>query len=156
MDIFTFGTYGGILLGEESYGQMTNFNFDCVSVGIYKKGNNTKNRNWEIAQGFIIANCGDTVKNVHPFIVEGEGNTAISNVEAFSGGNGALTTVTENQSWDYMLIKGDKKLTVTIIGCRMRNYVSNLPITIENKSAVVKVVACMDKNENLYNYVYSP
>jgi hypothetical protein len=156
MDLFTFGTYGGILLGEESYGQMTNFNFDCISVGIYKKGNNTKNRNWEIAQGSIIANCGDTVKDVHPFIVEGEGHTAISNVEAFSGGNAALTTVPENQSWDYMLVKGDKKLTVTIIGCRMRNYVSDLPITIENKNAVIQVVACIDKNENLYNYVHSP
>ncbi|MDP4290710.1 MAG: hypothetical protein Q8908_06485 [Bacteroidota bacterium] len=154
MDLFTFGTYGGILLDGESYGQMTNFNFDCVSVGIYKKGNNTKNRNWQIAQGSIIANCGDKVQNVHPIIIEGEGHTSLSNVEAFSGGNGALTTVPENQSWDYMLIKGDQRLTVTIFGSRMRNYVSDTPITIENKSAVIQAVACIDKNENLYNYIY--
>jgi hypothetical protein len=37
MDLFTFGAYGGILLGNESYGQLTNFNFDCVAVGIHKK-----------------------------------------------------------------------------------------------------------------------
>ena len=28
IDLFTFGTYGGILLDGESYGQLTNFNFD--------------------------------------------------------------------------------------------------------------------------------
>ena len=41
IDLFTFGTYGGILLDAESYGQLTNFNFDCVAVGILKRGNNT-------------------------------------------------------------------------------------------------------------------
>jgi len=41
-------------------------NFDCVAVGIHKKGSNTKNRNWQIAQGSIIANCGEKVENVHP------------------------------------------------------------------------------------------
>jgi len=54
-----------------------------------------------------------------------------------------------------MLIKGDKKRTVTIIGCCVRNYVSDLPITIENKNAVVRVVVCIDKHGNLFNYVYS-
>ena len=107
MDLFTFGSYGGILLDGESYGQLTNFNFDCVAVGILKKGNNTKNRNWQIAQGSIIANCGEKVENVHPIIIEGQGHTALSNVEAFSGGNGALTTVPENQSWDFLLVRGD-------------------------------------------------
>lgn len=156
MDLFTFGTYGGILLGGETYGQLTNFNFDCVSVGIHKMGNNTKNRNWQIAQGSIIANCGEKVENIHPIIIEGEGHTALTNVEAFSGGNGALTTVPENQSWDFMLIRGDKKLTVTIFGSRMRNYISESPLTIENKNAVVQVVACIDKNENLYNLILKP
>lgn len=155
IDLFTFGTYGGILLDGESYGQLTNFNFDCVAVGIYKKGYNTKNRNWQIAQGSIIANCGEKLKDIHPIIIEGEGHTALSNVEAFSGGNGALTTVAENQSWDFMLIRGDKKLTVTIFGSRMRNYSSETPLTIENTKAVVQAVACIDKNEELYNYVHS-
>lgn len=151
IDLFTFGTYGGILLGGETYGQLTNFNFDCVTVGILKQGNNTKNRNWQIAQGSIIANTGSDIKNIHPFIIEGEGHTAISNVESFSGGNSALTTVPENKSWDYLLVRGDKKLTVSISGCRMRDYVSDSPVTIENKNAVLFFSGCFDKDENLYN-----
>lgn len=151
IDLFTFGTYGGILLGGETYGQLTNFNFDCVTVGILKQGNNTKNRNWQIAQGSIIANTGGDIKNIHPIIIEGEGHTALSNVESFSGGNSALTTVPENKLWDYLLVRGDKKLTVSISGCRMRDYVSDSPVTIENKNAVLYFSGCFDKNENLYN-----
>ncbi len=154
MDLFTFGTYGGILLDGESYGQLTNFNFDCVAVGIHKKGNNTKNRNWQIAQGSIIANCGEPVENIHPIIVEGQGHTAFTNVEAFSGGNGALTTVPENQSWDYMLVKGDRKLTISVFGSRMRNYVAEAPFTIQNNQAIIQAVGCFDKNEALYNAVF--
>ncbi|HCY43763.1 MAG TPA: hypothetical protein DHV48_20910 [Prolixibacteraceae bacterium] len=154
IDLFTFGTYGGILLDSESYGQLTNFNFDCVAVGILKRGSNTKNRNWQIAQGSIIANTGEKVENVHPIIIEGQGHTSLSNVEAFSGGNGALTTVPENQSWDFLLVRGDKKLTVSIFGSRMRNYVSQKPITIENKLAVIQAVACFDKEEKVYNQIF--
>ncbi|MBD3267101.1 hypothetical protein GF373_10570 [bacterium] len=154
MDLFTFGTYGGILLGDESYGQLTNFNLDCVAVGILKRGNNTKNRNWQIAQGSIIANTGADIKNIHPIIIEGEGHTSLTNVESFSGGNRALTTVPEKMSWDYLLVKGNKKLTVAIWGCRMRNYVSNSPVTIENENAILYFSGCFDKNENLYNKTF--
>ena len=154
IDLFTFGTYGGILLDSESYGQLTNFNFDCVAVGILKRGSNTKNRNWQIAQGSIIANTGEKVENIHPIIIEGQGHTSLSNVEAFSGGNGALTTVPENQSWDFLLVRGDKKLTVSIFGSRMRNYMSQKPITIENKLAVIQAVACFDKEEKVYNQIF--
>jgi hypothetical protein len=150
IDLFTFGTYGGILLGGDSYGQLTNFNFDCVAVGILKRGNNTKNRNWQIAQGSIIANTGEAVEDIHPIIIEGEGHTALSNVEAFSGGNGALTTVPENMSWDFMLVRGDKKLTVSVWGSRMRNYVADSPLTLENDQASVQFFGCIDKNENVY------
>ena len=154
IDLFTFGTYGGILLDCQSYGQLTNFNFDCVAIGILKRGNNTKNRNWQIAQGSIIANTGEPVENIHPIIIEGQGHTAISNVEAFSGGNRALTTVPENMSWDYLLVRGGKKLTVSIWGCRMRNYVSDSPITLENDKAVIQFSGCFDKDENLYNKIF--
>ena len=150
MDVFTFGVYGGVFLGAESYGQLTNFNLDCVTVGIYKNGSQTKNRNWQIAQGSIIANTGNRLEDIHPIIIEGEGHTSISNVEAFSGDNGALTTL--GQSYDYLLIKGNKKLTVTLFGCRMRNYVSNHPFSIENRNAKIQAVACIDKYENFYNY----
>ncbi len=148
IDLFTFGTYGGILLGGDSYGQLTNFNFDCVAVGIHKKGNNTKNRNWQIAQGSIIANTGEPVENIHPIIIEGQGHTSLVNVEAFSGGNGALTTVP--MSWDYMLVKGDQKLSISIFGARMRNYAADQPLTIKNKQAIVQAFGCIDKNEEVF------
>jgi hypothetical protein len=154
IDLFTFGTYGGILLDGESYGQLTNFNFDCVAVGILKRGNNTKNRNWQIAQGSIIANTGEKMEDIHPIIIEGEGHTSLSNVEAFSGGNGALTTVPENMSWDFLLVRGDKKLTVSVWGSRMRNYKSDSPVTIENNHAIIYMSGCFDKNENLYNKTF--
>lgn len=155
IDLFTFGTYGGILLGNQSYGQLTNFNFDCVAVGILKQGSNSKNRNWQIAQGSIIANTGDDLKNIHPIIIEGQGHTSLSNVEAFSGGNGALTVVKEQMSQDFILVRGDKKLTVSVVGSRMRNYASDSPITIENKNAVIQFVACFDKNEKPYNEIFN-
>ena len=151
IDLFTFGTYGGILLDGESYGQLTNFNFDCVAVGILKRGNNTKNRNWQIAQGSIIANTGDKIENIHPIIIEGPGHTSLSNVEAFSGPNNALTTVPQNMSWDFLLIQGNEKLTVSIWGSRMRNYVADSPLTIKNKQAVIQTFGCFDKNETPFN-----
>ncbi|MEZ5106426.1 MAG: hypothetical protein R2757_18135 [Draconibacterium sp.] len=49
MDVFTFGNYGRYLAWS-SYGQLTNFNLDCVTVGIHKSGDNAKNRNWMIAR----------------------------------------------------------------------------------------------------------
>ncbi len=154
IDLFTFGTYGGILLDQESYGQLTNFNFDCVAIGILKRGSNTKNRNWQIAQGSIIANTGEEVEDIHPIIIEGQGHTSLSNVEAFSGGNGALTTVPENMSWDFLLVRGDQKLTVSIWGSRMRNYVSDDPITIENELALIQIAGSYDKDEKIYNKIY--
>jgi hypothetical protein len=149
MDVFTFGTYGGIFLGSATYGQMTNFNFDCVSVGIYKSGDNSKNRNWQIAQGSIIANTGEDINNVHPIIIEGQGHTALTNVEAFSGTNPVLTTF--KGSKDFMLIKGNEKLTVSMYGCRMWGYIADEPLTIEDKKAVIMATDCLDKNENPFN-----
>ena len=139
-------------MGGDTYGQLTNFNLDCVAVGIHKKGNNTFNRNWQIAQGSIIANTGEDVENIHPIIIEGEGHTSFTNVESFSGPNPALTTVKENQSWDYMLIKGDKKVTVSLFGCRMRNYVSDHPLTIQNNLAIVQAFGCINKNETIFTH----
>ena len=146
MDVFTFGVYGGIYLGPATYGQLTNFNLDCVGVGIHKCGDSTFNRNWQIAQGSIIANVGDKLEDIHPIIIEGEGHTSFTNVEAFSGPNGAVTAIAKSQ--DFMLVRGDKKLTVSLYGARMRNYESENPLTILNKNAVVRASDCIDKNEN--------
>ena len=149
MDLFTFGSYGGILLGEETYGQLTNFNFDCVAVGIYKMGSQPFNRNWQISQGSIIANTGSKVEDVHPVVIEGMGHTSLVNVEAFSGGNGALTNF--GKSWDYMLVKGTDKCTISLFGCRMRNYIADQPFTIQNPKAVIQATGCIDKSEDPYN-----
>lgn len=150
IDVFSFGTYGGILLGGESYGQLTNFNFDCVTVGIHKLGNNTFNRNWQIAQGSIIANAGEKIEDIHPIIIEGVGHTALSNVEAFSGNNPALTN--HGVSYDFMTVRGDEKCTISMFGCRMRNYTSDEPLTVLNKKAIIQAYGCIDKNEEIYNY----
>lgn len=149
IDVFTFGVHGGILLGAYSYGQLTNFNLDCVSVGIHKKGASTFNRNWQIAQGSIIANVKGCAEGIHPIIIEGQGHTSISNVEAFSGPNGALTA--DGFSDDFLLVRGDKLLTVSLLGCRMRNYRAGSPITVENENARVEAVACVDKDERFFS-----
>ncbi len=71
-----------------------------------------------------------------------EEHRATSNVETFSYSNTALS----NQSWDFIHIKLDKEMTITITGCRKGNYVSDLPVTIEDNNAVVQASACTDKN----------
>ena len=146
MDLFTFGTWGGIHLGPATYGQLTNFNLDCVAVGILKQGDQNFNRNWQIAQGSIIANAGAPLEDIHPLIVEGQGHTALANVESFSGHNGALTTL--GQSQDFLLLRGNERLTVSMFGCRMRNYAAAEPVTVQNPKAVVQAVACVDHHEN--------
>ncbi len=154
MDLFTFGAYGGAYLGPATYGQLTSFNLDCVTVGIHKLGDGTFNRNWQISQGSIIANTGPRVEDIHPIILEGQGHTALANVEAFSGGNGALTTL--NRSQDFLLVRGDQRLTATLVGCRMRNYAAADPITVENPKAALRVVACVDKDERFVDRTIAP
>ncbi|HSO89122.1 MAG TPA: hypothetical protein VLQ91_21395 [Draconibacterium sp.] len=149
MDLFTFGNYGGIWLGPATYGQLTNFNFDCVTVGIFKGGDNAKNRNWQISQGSIIANTGEKPEDVHPIIIEGKGHTSLVNVEAFSGGNSALTNF--GQSWDYMTVRGNEKCTISMFGCRMRDYKNEKPITNLNPKVVIQASGCIDKNEEAFN-----
>jgi len=154
IDVFTFGAHGGVYLGPATYGQLTNFNFDCVTIGIHKLGDQSFNRNWQIAQGSIIANTGEKPGDVHPIVIEGQGHTAIANVEAFSGTNPVLTTM--KQSQDFLLIRGEKKLTVSLTGCRMRNYASEQPITMQNPKALVQAIACVDKGERAFNRTIEP
>ncbi|MDD4759432.1 MAG: hypothetical protein PHU66_01255 [Bacteroidaceae bacterium] len=146
MDVFTFGVYGGIYLGKETYGQLTNFNLDCVSIGIYKSGNNQKNRNWMISQGAIIANTGTNLENIHPFVIEGTGHTSITNVEAFSGDNGALTNL--GASYDFLTVNGNEPMTIALTGCRMTGYTAINPVTNNNPNAKIHLVNCVDKSGN--------
>lgn len=144
MDLFTFGVYGGIYLGNETYGQLTNFNFDCVSIGVHKLGSQWKNRNWQIAQGSIIANAGERLEDVHPILIEGKGHTSLSNVECFSGGNPALTNL--EASWDYITVRDSA--TVFLSGCRLQGYKADTPINVSG-GAKIRAVGCFDKNNNL-------
>jgi hypothetical protein len=150
MDLFTFGAYGGVYLGPATYGQLTSFNLDCVTIGVHKLGDSTFNRNWQIAQGSIIANTGPQVEDVHPIVIEGQGHTSLMNVEAFSGGNGALSTL--KQSQDFLVVRGDKKWTVSLWGCRMRNYAADQPLTVLNTNAVIQAAGCIDKQERPWSW----
>ena len=149
MDLFTFGVFGGIYLGNETYGQLTNFNFDCVSLGIHKSGSQWKNRNWQIAQGSIIANVGERIEDVHPILIEGIGHTSISNVECFSGPNGAVTNL--GASWDYMTVNGNA--TVFLSGCRMQGYKADTPIHL-SEGARLRAVGCFDKDNKLLELTF--
>ncbi len=144
MDLFTFGVHGGIYLGNETYGQLTNFNFDCVSVGIHKLGSQWKNRNWQIAQGSIIANAGDRIEDIHPILIEGKGHTSLTNVECFSGDNPALTNL--GASWDYITVRDEA--SVVLMGCRMQGYKADTPIHI-SKDARLRAIGCIDRDNKL-------
>src|SRR4029453_10658549 len=93
---------------------------DCVTIGVRKGGDSDFNRDWMVAQGSIVANTGKSVANVHPLVVEGRGHPAVTNVQAFSGPNAALTTL--GRSRDFLLVRGAERLTVSLVGCRMRGY----------------------------------
>jgi len=59
-----------------------------------------------------------------------------------------LTTI--GVSFDFMKVIGNDKCTISLFGCRMRNYFADEPFTIENKNAIIKAVACIDKNEEVF------
>jgi len=65
-----------------------------------------------------------------------------------------LTTLDKSQ--DFLLIRGDKRLTVTLSGCRMRNYVADSPITCLNPQALVQAVACIDKDQQAFSRTIEP
>ena len=155
MDIFTFGTHGGIYLGENTYGQLTNFNFDCVKIGIWRDGNTYKNRTWEIAQGSIIANAGKDLSAIHPVYVTGSGgHTSLTNVECFSGGNGALTN--SGACYDFITLAGSGYYTVSLTGCRMSGYTQDDPITVINRNASLRAVNCLDKDDRFFDRTIEP
>ena len=53
-------------------------------------------------------------------------------------------------------VRGDKKLSVSLTGCRMRNYVAESPITRLNANALIQAVACVDKNERPFTQTIGP
>lgn len=154
MDIFTFATYGGIYLGANSYGQLTNFNFDQVGIGVFKDGASAFNRIWEVAQGSIIATVSPdgNVENIHPFLVQGLGQISITNVDCFAGKAAAAVLTTQGQSYDFLKVQGSSWVVITGVNCRMRNYQSSNPITIANSSAQVSFINCSNKQGHLFTF----
>ena len=154
MDIFTFATYGGIYLGPNTYGQLTNFNFDQVGIGVFKDGASAFNRIWEVAQGSIIASVSPdgNVANIHPFLVQGYGQISITNVDCFCGKAAAVTLTTQGVSYDFLKVQGSSWVIVTGVNCRMRNYQSSLPITVANTKAQISFINCSNKDGNLFEF----
>ena len=154
MDIFTFATYGGIYLGANTYGQLTNFNFDQVGIGVFKDGNTPFNRIWEVAQGSIIASVSPdgNVANIHPFLVQGYGQISITNVDCFCGKAAAVTLTTQGVSYDFLKVQGSNWVVVTGVNCRMRNYQSSIPITVANTHAQISFINCSNKDGNLFTF----
>lgn len=74
MDVFASGAHGGGCLGPAGYGQIENFDLDCVAVGIQESGYSKFNCNWQITHGSIIANTGgDRADALQPIIIDGDG-----------------------------------------------------------------------------------
>ncbi len=151
MDLFTFGVYGGARLGAETYGQLTNFNFDCVTIGIHKSGSQQRNRNWQIAQGSIIANTGPQTADLHPLVIDGQGHTSLTNIESFAGKNPVVHSPTADLdgerlilSEDFLQVGGSDPLTVALLGCRMSTFRAKNPITILNPAATVSTHGCFE------------
>ena len=155
MDIFTFASYGGIYLGPATYGQLTSFNFDCVTIGVRHLANGALNRTWQIAQGSIIANLGEHITEIHPIVVSGlNGHTSLTSVECFSGMNGIPCCIGASQ--DFILLEGNEPYSVALVGCRMWGYAAKDPITINNNKASLRAVACTDKNGRMFDLAFDP
>lgn len=155
MDIFTFATYGGIYMGANTYGQLTNFNFDQVGIGVFKDGNTPFNRIWEVSQGSIIASVSPDgiVENIHPFVVQGQGQISITNVDCFCGKAAAVTLTTQGVSYDFLKVQGNSWVIVTGVNCRMRNYQSSIPITVANTHSQISFINCSNKDGNLFTFL---
>ena len=145
MDIFTILVYGGIYMGPESSGDLTSFNFDAVRIGIYKAGGDADVANWRVANGAIISMMGDDPAGNHPIYVNGKGNLAVQSVNSFAG------HVLSN---DYISVDGDEETTVSLVSCRMRNYLADNPITILDPRVSVHALACVDKLSNQFDFFY--
>ena len=67
--------------------------------------------------------------------------------------DGALTALDRSQ--DFLPVRGDGRTTVSLFGCRMRNYVAQEPITNLCPRALIQAMACIDKEQEPYNRTIS-
>ena len=94
-----------------------------------------------------LANTGERLEDVHPILIEGKGHTSLSNVECFSGGNPALTTI--GASWDFITVTGSA--TVIMTGCRMQGYKADTPIHA-SLEAQIHAIGCFDRDNKPLSY----
>ena len=122
---------------------------------MFKDGNTPFNRIWEVAQGSIIASVSPDgkVENIHPFIVQGQGQISITNVDCFCGRAAAVTLTTQGVSYDFLKVQGNSWVIITGVNCRMRNYQSSIPITVANPQAQVSFINCSNKDGNLFTFL---
>ena len=152
MDIFTFGNYGGIFLGPSTYGQFTNFGFDCVTTGLHI----SSYKDWEIAQGCIFAYVGEAVDKIHPIIIDGaKGHTSLTNIDCVTAPNNWIKNC-QDASYDFLYLPGEGFVTVSMLGCKMSGYVADDPVTVDNSYATLSISGCFDKNGNIYQKNIDP
>lgn len=154
MDVSARCNFGGMYLAPSTYGQLTGFNFDCVTEGIWKGGDSSFNRNWEISQGTIRANAGSKANAIHPFHITGQGHTSITNVSAYSGLDDSISSL--GLCYDFVFIEGGDELLVTLTNCSMKDYSRDDPVYNLNKAAKIRAVNCTDKAGNLYEVEIQP
>lgn len=152
MDIEASSVYGGLYLGSATYGQLTGFSFDCVNRGIYRTGNSGFNRTWLISSGDINANVGDDTADIHPIVVTGYGYTSLTGVNADSRAD--LSMKTSPGCCDFIYVGGSAALNIGLTDCVMGGYTSDSPLSIRNVNARVRVMSCVDKNGNIFDFTY--
>jgi hypothetical protein len=152
MDISASCVYGGIYIGASTYGQLTGFTFNSVYSGIFRTGNEGKNRTWLLSQGKINANVGNLPDNLHPITIEGNGYTSFVNVTVATESDSRITS--QSLSNESILVEGNGSPNVSLANCVMSGYQSDSPITVTSKSAKVRASSCVDKEGNIFNYYY--
>jgi len=141
MDISTDCSCGGVYLGGNTYGQLTQFSFTNVQCGIWRTSNSSFNRTWLIADGVIAPNVASKVDDVHGMIIMGvKSFTSLVNVSTYAATTDRLTNLGTYK--DFAYIGGSSKLTVAMTGCSMEGFAGSQPITVDNSSAQYRMTNC--------------
>lgn len=152
MDIAASTVYGGLYIGSATYGQLAGFSFENVNRGIYRTGNSGFNRTWMISSGNINANIREDTSDIHPIIITGYGYTSITGVCAESRADEALSA--RRGCCDFVYAGGSSVMNIGLTDCVMRDYMSDSPLTVANSKARIRVMSCVDKFGNVFDFTY--
>ena len=98
MDVFTFGTWGGIYLGPATYGQLTNSTSTAWRGPIHKLGDSSSTALAD-QPGIDHANAGAPLADIHPFVWKGKGTRPWRTAKAFRRQSGADQGRQSHDSW---------------------------------------------------------